>query len=478
MIGDANPRPLARARPHHLAELFPLIEGESLMALAADVEQHGLREPIVLLDGQVLDGRNRLRACEIAGVVPRFKDHDGSDPLAFVLSLNLARRHLNESQRAMVAARLATLKDGQRPLGQLAQVPTQRDAARVLNVGERSVKRAVEVRDHAAPEIARAVDQGQLAVSAAAQAARLPVDRQREIAVRAEAGDAHATRNVLKKAVRESREAELADKQRDLPLQKFGVILADPEWRFEPWSRDTGMDRAADTHYPTSDLDAIKARDVASIAADDCVLFLWSPANRVADAIDAMRGWGFAYVSQIIWGKTRAGTGYWVRDKHEVLLIGKRGAPPAPAMGTQCESLIIAPTTQHSAKPEIFSEIIERYFPRLPKIELNRRGAPRPGWVAWGNEAEAEDGAPPPTPPQIAGGPPAWWAEAGRMRDAGARIIDIAVQFGKSTATVHHALAKLGKRGPPPRPAVPADGPQQSRNFLHPQADAKSEGCE
>ncbi|HEY1942802.1 MAG TPA: MT-A70 family methyltransferase [Roseiarcus sp.] len=431
---------------HPLAELFPMMEGDALEALADDIGKHGQREGIVLLDGAILDGRNRYRACAMAGVPPRFRDFDGDDPLAFVLSLNLTRRHLNESQRAMVAARLARLKDGQRQVGQLAQVPTQAEAAQLLNVGERSVKRAAVVRDQGSPEIRRAVDQGHLAVSAAAQAATLPADQQRRIAERAEAGDANAARNILKKEARAARETELAAAQKALPTKRFGVIYMDPEWRFEPWSRETGLDRAADNHYPTSDLAAIMARDVASIATDDCVMFEWSPANRVADAIKVMENYGFAYVTMIVWGKDRAGTGYWVRDKHEVLLIGKRGKIPAPAPGTQCESLIPAPVGKHSAKPEIFAEIIERYFPHLPKIELNRRGPPRPGWAAWGNEAGAEEAPPTAAPPAGAGNEPTWWAEARRMRAAGARIFDIAAQFGKSPSTVHEALGKSGKR--------------------------------
>jgi len=226
-----------------------------------------------------------------------------------------------------------------------------------------------------------------------------------------------------------------------------GEALGEDALRVARTSLDSGLDRAADNHYPTSAIEEIAARDVVSIAADDCVLFLWSPANRVADAIDVMRGWGFAYVSQIVWGKTRAGTGYWVRDKHEVLLIGRRGKPPAPAPGTQCESLIVAPQGEHSAKPEIFLEIIERYFPNLPKIELNRRGASRPGWAAWGNEADGptpDEAASSPASPEAASSCPAWWTEARRMREAGARIFDIAARFCKSPATVHEALTKMG----------------------------------
>jgi DNA-binding transcriptional regulator YdaS (Cro superfamily) len=89
----------------------------------------------------------------------------------------------------MVAAKLATLKDGQRQVGQLADVPTQEDAAKLLNVGERSVGRASKVRSKGTPELAQAVEQGRLAVSVAAKAADLPASEQRKLAKRAKKGE-------------------------------------------------------------------------------------------------------------------------------------------------------------------------------------------------------------------------------------------------------------------------------------------------
>ena len=191
----------------------------------------------------------------------------------------------------------------------------------------------------------------------------------------------------VKKAKRADRERELGEKQTALPDKKYGVIVADPEWKFEPYSEETGMDRAAENHYPTTETKKIKVRDVGAISADDCVLFLWVTNPMLPAGLAVMKAWGFEYKSNYCWGKDKIGTGYWGREKHELLLIGTRGNPPAPAMGTQCESLIIAPRGEHSAKPEIFLEIIEGYYPTLPKIELNRRGPARPRWDAWGNES-------------------------------------------------------------------------------------------
>src|SRR4051812_5780014 len=195
-------------------------------------------------------------------------------------------------------------------------------------------------------------------------------------------------RQAGKRIRRDERERALAHKIKALPDKKFGVILADPEWRFEPWSRKTGMDRAADNHYPTSVTEVIAARDVASISADDCALFLCATAPMLCHALLVMEAWGFDYKTNWQLTKDRLGTGYWNRNRHEHLLLGTRGHVPCPSQGDQWDSVIQFIVGRHSVKPEAIREMIEEYFPHIPKIELNRRGPPRKGWDAWGNEVE------------------------------------------------------------------------------------------
>ena len=100
---------------HAVAELFPLLRGRAFEELVADIKKNGLREPILLdAEGRIVDGRNRYRACLEAGVEPRFVKWEGEGSLAeLALSLNLRRRHLDESQRALVAARLAELRENE-----------------------------------------------------------------------------------------------------------------------------------------------------------------------------------------------------------------------------------------------------------------------------------------------------------------------------------------------------------------------------
>jgi N6-adenosine-specific RNA methylase IME4 len=157
-------------------------------------------------------------------------------------------------------------------------------------------------------------------------------------------------------------------------------------------SRESGMDRSADNHYPTSETEAICARSVQDIAAVDCALFLWATVPMVEHAFRVMKAWGFEYKSLCIWKKDRIGTGYWFRNQHELLLVGIKGTGlPAPAGGTQFPSVIEAPVGRHSEKPDAFYEMIEVYFPTLPKIELNARRQ-RAGWMPWGLEAPPADG--------------------------------------------------------------------------------------
>jgi hypothetical protein len=87
---------------HDIAAIFPLIEGAELQNLAEDIKQHGLLEPVVLYEGKILDGRNRSRACQLAGVKPRYEEFRGTpeEAIARVWSLNFERRHLTSSQRA------------------------------------------------------------------------------------------------------------------------------------------------------------------------------------------------------------------------------------------------------------------------------------------------------------------------------------------------------------------------------------------
>lgn len=144
---------------HALAGIFPLLGPEELQALAHDIAANGQKYPIISFKGEVLDGRNRLLACEQVKVQPWIESYEGDEPLGEIISLNLKRRHLNESQRAMAAARLATMPHGgDRRSDQAAHLPVEKidqpTAAKLLNISERSLRTAKEILAHAPDQVA------------------------------------------------------------------------------------------------------------------------------------------------------------------------------------------------------------------------------------------------------------------------------------------------------------------------------------
>jgi N6-adenosine-specific RNA methylase IME4 len=413
---------------HPFAELFPLIEGEEFLAFAEDIRANGVRDPIVLLGDSILDGRNRANALahlaetgEILGEgwghrageplspdcleddypwIRKFnRDVDG-DPLAWVLSKNLKRRHLDESQRAMVAAKIANLGVG-RPAKPFEPAPdhipsiggiSARAAARLLNVGHASIERARTVLRDGAHDLQHAVEQGRVAVSTAEAIASLPQDEQLAIVAKSEKEILSAAKDIRARQ-RRARFAEVNDRlakisagNRDVDTsQRFPILYLDPASRFK-----SGFgDRSIENHYPTMEWPEILALPIPELATDIALMLCWTTVPQLANTMRAIEHWGFEYVSEWCWDKVDQGTGYWGFNQHETLLIAKRGKFPAPIPGTQPRSLYSEKKTDHSAKPAWFAEQIERIWPDLPKVELFARN-PRPGWKAWGNQSNSE----------------------------------------------------------------------------------------
>jgi N6-adenosine-specific RNA methylase IME4 len=181
-------------------------------------------------------------------------------------------------------------------------------------------------------------------------------------------------------------------------LGKFVIIYADPAWQYENPPMG-GSNRSIENQYPTDPVEEIRAMQVANIAYENAVLMLWSTNPKLAEAMTVIEAWGFTYRTNMVWmkadldedgnEKTRdIGMGYHVREKHEILLIAKRGELPAPQPGDRPDSVIASPRMEHSAKPKIFYDIIDKMYPGVRKIELfAREHEPRSLWSYWGNQA-------------------------------------------------------------------------------------------
>lgn len=162
---------------HPLSNAYRLMKGVEYDALVENIRQRGLISPITLYEGQVLDGRNRQRACLDSGQPLLTVAYEGDDPLGHMLALNSHRRHDSESQRALAASRLATLERG-RPGNAHQCAITQDEAADRFNVSRRIIQYARTALDGAEPEIVEAVEDGEMTVKVAATLAGQPREKQ------------------------------------------------------------------------------------------------------------------------------------------------------------------------------------------------------------------------------------------------------------------------------------------------------------
>jgi hypothetical protein len=167
------------APPHAIALTMPSMPHMEYRALVEDIATHGQRDPITLFEGAVLDGVHRQRACRDIGVPVRFTVFEGSfaDAVAFVVSKNVLRRHLTESQRALVGAKLTNLTAeaarGGRPGKTSPQGDVSRtEAAQLVGVSPNTLTRARTVLRAGDADVVAAVERGELTVAAAVDAIR------------------------------------------------------------------------------------------------------------------------------------------------------------------------------------------------------------------------------------------------------------------------------------------------------------------
>ena len=173
-------------------------------------------------------------------------------------------------------------------------------------------------------------------------------------------------------------------------VKKYSIIYADPPWRYKVYSKK-GLGRSAESHYPTMELEDIRALPVGTLAADDCVLFLWTTIPLLHDCFSVMRAWGFSYKTvAFVWIKQNRksdslfwGMGHWTRANAEFCMLATKGHPKRRSAGVH--QVILSHIEEHSKKPEEARRRIVELMGDLPRIELFARQK-TDGWDAWGNE--------------------------------------------------------------------------------------------
>ena len=299
------------------------------------------------------------------------------------LGLEDQRRLLQEAldkdwEREHLRAQVALVKNGNTPL----ELEQARDDYKDAKDGK--------------PKVDKAKPKGLTALAREAKKAEAIRKRQARI-------DNQEKKAAAKAEEKRRRKAESAAKARgetlpppatpEMPDEVYQVLLVDPPWRYEdPPMGVTG--RSIENHYPTMALADLVKLPVPDLAADDAVMFMWATAPNLPAAMTLMESWGFQYRTEMVWYKSKAAMGYYVRNQHEKLLIGKRGEPVMPAEKDRPPSVIEAPSRQHSQKPDIFLQILERMYPQYSRIYL-WPGGPLPrghrdSWATWGKDHRVE----------------------------------------------------------------------------------------
>lgn len=347
-------------------QLLPPLTAEAYAALRADIAARGVMVPIERDEsGAILDGHNRAAIAAELGIDAPSVTRVGmseAQKREHVLKLNLLRRQLGpiawaDAFRTLAEARGIRLGQGQRN-GRTSD--TMSEVAAELGVTERTARRRLNLAAALAadPELAGAVDRGELTPAAAR-------DRARRVKIRA-IGE------------------RIAREPAPLPVGPFRVIVADPPWRYD--SRAEDATHRARTPYPTMSIDEIAALPVAALAHAHAVLWLWTTNAHHEHAYGIARAWGFEPRTTLTWVKDRMGVGDWLRGQTEHCLMAVRGRPVVTL--TNQTTALVAPLREHSRKPDEFYTLVEALCPGS-KVELFAREA-RPGWQRWGAEAPME----------------------------------------------------------------------------------------
>lgn len=175
-----------------------------------------------------------------------------------------------------------------------------------------------------------------------------------------------------------------------LPNKRYAIIYADPPWDYKgqlqhngPGGKETG---GAIRHYPTVTTKEMATWDIASIAKENCLLFMWASSPHLDQAIELGKAWGFKWATvAFVWDKRRTNPGHYTLSQCELCLVFKRGRIPRPRGARNIRQLVSVIRKEHSKKPNEIRERIAQMFPTQAKIELFARNENR-GWDSWGNE--------------------------------------------------------------------------------------------
>ena len=406
---------ISELKPHPHQNLVPAMSDTEYGDLLKDIKQNGILQPIdITYENVILDGHHRFKAAKELGIkevevrVPELIDISADE---YLISVALNRRHLSEGQKAVLAneyrkvisemalkerglkGALVTNKslygiDDERLEADVSskrieeQERSRKLAAEHMHVSEWKVREVQEMEKKAETEpMAKVVYEklrsGDLQIHEARAIIKQPEEKRAVILQRKEEEPGKDIRVI----VREVSTAEKNNSPPPVPTGKYSVIYADPPWEYE---HPISTSREIENQYPTMPIEEIKSVNIP--ADDNSIIFLWVTSPMLEKGLEVMNAWGFTYRTNMVWVKDKIGMGWYVRQQHELLLIGVRGdGIGMPLPENKPSSVVTAPRGEHSSKPFEMYNLIEKMYPNHTRIELFARNR-RDGWDSWGND--------------------------------------------------------------------------------------------
>ena len=373
-------------------KLIPALTVEEYKQLEANILSEGIRDPLVVWNGYLVDGHNRYtiatqHGLEYKTVNKEFKD--GNAVKEWMILNQFGRRNLSNYQRSVLALQLEDVFSARAKENQAIQfkgnslpqisvevkpIDTQKEVAKVANVSHDTIAKVKRIEAVASPEVKAQLSTGEMSINQAYQEIKKEEKKELQIEKKKEYEQRIETISVNEFKV------DIFDTK-----EKYRVIYADPPWQYDLEQTSPNLGGAI-KHYNSMSIEDLCALPINDIADKDAVLFLWITSPKLNLFLQLMEAWGFEYKTSFVWDKVKHNMGHYNSVRHEFLLIGGRGKS-TPDLKRLYDSVItIERSEKHSEKPVEFLNIIDDLYQYGSRIELFARQAKKENWYFWGNE--------------------------------------------------------------------------------------------
>ena len=359
--------------------LIPPLTNDEREQLEENILQEGIRDALVVWEGILIDGHNRYAIAQKHNLpYDTIEKHfdNREDVKRWIILNQFGRRNLSAYDRSILALKLkpiiAEKAKERQDLGLKSDEGSRTDVqlGKLAGVGKDTIRKVEKIEAKATPQVKADIQSGKISINQAYQTVRREEKKQE-----------------VKKRIDDYAKVQTGVIDIEKPKKKYNIIYADPPWQY--W--ESGNKNQA-LHYTTMSVDDICKLPVKDIADNDCVLFLWVTYPILEEAFKVIRAWGFTYsTAAFVWIKKNKiadtpfiGCGAWTRANSELCLLATKGK--IQRLDASISQIIESPIEEHSKKPDITRELIEKLVGKLPRVELFCRNAAE-GWDVWGNEA-------------------------------------------------------------------------------------------